>query len=81
MSDQEDTLYQHITAGEWDEVESLRVAAHEDGSGEQFDQDYLNAYAHYQRDHEMPEEERVQATAEVVETENNEAQEGVEVEE
>jgi hypothetical protein len=73
-TEQEDELYQAITAGDWDKVEVMRVSANESGDLEVIDQfaiDYTNAYAHYQADHEMPEEEREQATAEKVKTENN----------
>ena len=37
--------------------------------------EWQDAYSRYQSDHEMPEEERVAATAELVETENAQASE------
>ena len=40
---------------------------------EQYEIDYANAHAHYQADHEAPEDEREQATAEQVADENEAA--------
>lgn len=77
MTDQEDTIYTYLHKGELEEIKSLRSGAQESGPDAmaQFEVDYEVAYQHYQADHEMPEEERVQATAEGVEVQNQEAQE------
>jgi predicted short-subunit dehydrogenase-like oxidoreductase (DUF2520 family) len=67
---QETALYEAMTAGDWDTVEEMRQAAVEADELEQYDVDYQNAYAHYQADHEMPEDQREAHTADQVEDEN-----------
>lgn len=81
-TEQEATLYDHMHAGEWDQIEDLRQEAYaapipesKDGEQmatptEQFDTDHANAYTHYQADHEPSEEEREENTREQTEGEN-----------
>jgi len=69
-TDQETALYDALTIGDHDAIEQMREDA---SDAEQFEVDYAYAHAHYQADHEAPEDEREQATAEVVEAENDEA--------
>lgn len=82
-TEQEDVLYDHMTAGEWDAIEELRADAYaadptppdpvpEDWlpPAEQFDTDYGYAYGHYQADHEAPEAAREVATKVEVSEEN-----------
>jgi len=82
-TEQETAIYDAMTAGDWDTVDELRQDAYaadqtppdpepDDWSSpaEQFEADHLNAHAHYQADHETPEVQRVENTADVVEDEN-----------
>jgi hypothetical protein len=82
-TDQETALYEAMTAGDWDTVEEMRQEAAEADPAppdpvpddwlppvDQYEVDYANAYAHYQADHEMPEEQREENTAEQVTDEN-----------
>jgi len=70
VTGQETALYEAMTAGDWEAVETMRADAVEADAVEQFDVDYANAYAHYQADHEMPEDQREAHTADQVEDEN-----------
>lgn len=76
-TEQETELYNAMTAGDWDVIDDAREAAYNDEDpdvGTQFDEDYANAHAHYQGDHEAPQDEREQATAEQVDDENDVAE-------
>ena len=42
----------------------------------QYDEDYAHAHAHYQADHEAPEVDRIENTADHVDDENLEARDG-----
>lgn len=70
---QEDQLYEAFTNGDVGRIEELRDAVTDAEEVQQFNLDYQNAWMHYQKDNETPAEERVQATAEVVQTENENA--------
>lgn len=84
---QEDDLYKALTKGDHDAMKQMRQDAYTadqtppslpppegwETPAEQFDIDYQNAHAHYQTDHEMPEGDREQATAEQVQEENTAA--------
>ena len=72
----EDALYEAMSAGNWDAVDEARADAYEDGAGEQFEADHAAAHARYQADHETSEQDRIEQTAETVETENTEAPDG-----
>jgi hypothetical protein len=80
MSNQEDEIYNALNEGDWETIYRLRDESDEDSEHVQFKIDYNNAYAHYQSDHEMPEEDRVELTAEKVEEENEIAPEVIEEE-
>jgi hypothetical protein len=79
-TDQEQQIWDHLEAGELDAIDALEDAAYRDQPAElpagevtpveQFDVDYRNAYAHYQDAHEPPEAERIENTAETVDTQN-----------
>ena len=81
-TEQEQALYDHMHAGEWEQIEQLRADAYaapppeaKDGEqmitpAEQFDEDHANAYTHYQADHEAPEKAREAATKAQVQDEN-----------
>lgn len=86
ITEQENALYEYMTAGDWDTVDQLRQDAYtadptppdplpEDWlpPREQFDADYAAAHAHYQADHEAPEEAREAATKEQVHEQNTDA--------
>jgi hypothetical protein len=74
MTDQETILYEALSSGNWDLIDAMRPGDNsEPDLHEEFEVDYKNAYDQYQRDHELPEEEREQLTTEVVEQENQEA--------
>ena len=86
-TDQETVLYDALTAGDHDTIADTREAAYslepeadtqpdELTPAEQFDEDYRNAHAHYQADHEAPEVDRIENTADAVEDENVEARDG-----
>jgi hypothetical protein len=83
---QEIALYSAMTAGDWDTVDQMRETAYtadqtppdpvpEDwlSPRDQFDVDYGYAYAHYQSDHEAPEQAREVATKVQVQEENADA--------
>ena len=81
---QEQAIWDHMEAGEWDEIDAMRQAAHDADPKPpetppppgwkppvaQYNIDHKNANAHYQDAHEVPEEEREVATAETVDEEN-----------
>lgn len=69
-TDNETAMYEAMSSGQWDLVWALQEEPN-------FWEDFNNANMHYQRDHEAPAEERVQATAEMVAVENAEAQEEI----
>jgi hypothetical protein len=84
MASQEDAIYQALQSQDFEAIDEMREEAYiapqfptefpMDSSWlspiDQFNQDYANANARFQADHEAPEEERVQATAEAVVVEN-----------
>jgi hypothetical protein len=70
-TEQEETLYLAMTAGDWDTITDAREATEDP---EQFETDYANAHARYQADHEAPEDEREAATIEQVDDENQTAE-------
>jgi hypothetical protein len=78
MTERETTLYEAMKSGDWDSITELQVAAQEAGDTD-FEADYLNAWIHYQADHDMPEEERADAMASLVEAENSNVEEGAKV--
>lgn len=80
-TDQETILYDAMTVGDWDTVNEMELDAalappdpdREAGeltAAEQYDVDYGHAHAHYQADHEAPEAERIENTADTVQDEN-----------
>lgn len=75
MTDQESAIYDYLNSGDHSAINDMRNDFEADNIEglKQFEVDYRNAYARYQADHEMPEEEREQATAELVKLENQEA--------
>ena len=77
-TEQETVIYDALTAGEHETIDTLRedAIAAGDTELEQFTVDYTNAYAHYQADHEAPERAREGATLAAVEDENTEASRG-----
>jgi len=90
ITPQENALYEAMSAGDWDTVDQMRADAYgaeqvpDEETGltpaQQFDVDYGYAYAHYQADHEAPEQAREAATKVEVHNENQDAaaaQEGV----
>lgn len=68
MSDNETLIYEAISSGDWDSFWDLQ-------SDLDFWTDYNNAYAHYQRDHETPAEERMELVEQAVAEENAHARE------
>lgn len=86
-TEQEIAIYEALTIGDHDAIEQMRKDAHESDQSPpsapppkgwhppvaQYNIDYQYAWNHYQADHEAPEDEREQATAEAVEAENDEA--------
>ena len=80
---QEQQIWDHMEAGEWDEIDAMRQAAHDADQKPpetppppgwlppvaQYNIDHKNANAHYQDAHESPEGERVENTAEQVDEE------------
>jgi len=88
-TEQETAIYDALTAGDHETIDDLRDTAYnadqiapEDAGedwrspAEQYDEDYRHAYGHYQSDHEAPERDRVEHTADVVQDENLEADDG-----
>jgi len=77
-TEQETAIYTALTDGDHETIDTLREDATEAGGDEleQFTVDYTNAYGHYQADHEAPERDRVEHTADVVQDENLEAPDG-----
>jgi len=71
-TEQETTIYDELNSGN---SMAVMIMQGETEDPEQFQIDYQNALARYQNEHEMPEEEREQATAEAVVEENTEARE------
>jgi DnaJ-domain-containing protein 1 len=72
-TEQEETLYLAMTAGDWDTIAAMHADTEPDDM-DQFETDYANAHARYQADHEAPEDEREQATIEQVDDENQTAE-------
>jgi hypothetical protein len=84
---QEQAIWDHMEAGEWDAIDQMRQDAHDADPKPpthppppewkppiaQFNIDHKNANAHYQDDHEPQEGEREQATAEAVAAQNDRA--------
>ena len=70
-TEQETLLYDAMTAGDWDTISDMSENTEDE---EQFQEDYANAHAHYQADHEAPQDEREQATVEQVADENDTAE-------
>lgn len=81
---QEEQIYEALTEGDQDTIAELRDDAYstapeadtqpdEPTPAEQYEIDYENAYARYQADHEAPEDQREQQTAEHVDDENQTA--------
>jgi hypothetical protein len=66
-TEQENTIYEALMAGDTETVEELRSTA------AQFPTDFSNAHMRYQAEHEIPEEDRMSNTAEQVERENADA--------
>ena len=85
---QEQAIWDHMEAGEWEEIDALRQAAQEADQDPpshpppegwkppiaQYQIDHKNAHAHYQDAHEAPEAERVENTEDAVTDENAEAE-------
>lgn len=84
-TEQEDALYDHMHAGEWEDIDRRRQEAYDPPSisdrasvdpgsaptpREQFDLDHRYALGRYHADHEAPESERQENTAVLVEDEN-----------
>jgi hypothetical protein len=84
-TEQENELYRALMADDVETVEQLRTAAYDAdqehdetgvaGPRQQFDTDYGFAHQRYQEDHEIPEDQREQHTADQVEDENTAARE------
>jgi hypothetical protein len=83
-TEQETALYEALTEGDHDTIADMREDAYsappdpdreadELTPAEQYDLDYQNAWTHYQADHEAPEDEREEQTADEVQDENQEA--------
>lgn len=84
---QEQTIWDHMEAGEWDAIDDMRQAAHDADQKPpsqppppgwrppiaQYNIDHKNAHLHYQEAHEPPEPEREQNTRAAVERENEQA--------
>ena len=84
---QEQTIWDHMEAGEWEEIDAMREAAHDADQRPpetppppgwkppvaQYNIDHKNANAHYQDHYEAPEPEREANTAAAVQGENEEA--------
>jgi hypothetical protein len=84
---QEQTIWDHMEAGEWDAIDELRQAAMDADQKPpetppppgwrppiaQYQIDHKNAHAHYQDHYEPPDGEREAATAAAVERENEAA--------
>lgn len=81
---QEQTIWDHMEAGEWDQIGALHdtatippytppdpAPADWEPGPDQWNRDYANATAHYQDAHEASEEERAANTADHVEAEND----------
>jgi hypothetical protein len=77
-TDREDEIFALMMDGDWDEIQAMKDAI---GKGKttpenieeedlQFNDDYLNAYNHYQDNHEAPAEERAENVKIKVEEEN-----------
>lgn len=90
VTPQETALYDALTVGDHDTIETMREAADTadqappdpvpDGwlaPAEQYDVDYDNAWSHYQADHETPENQREILTVVDVQQENHDAMEGL----
>lgn len=65
-TDQEQAIWDHLEAGEHDDIEQLRTdaasAPGEVSASDQFNTDYANAWAHYQEENEMSEKDREKNT-------------------
>lgn len=70
ITQQEQAIFDHMNAGEWDDIMVLRETAREAGEEDRFQADFESAKAHYDEQHEAPVTERVANTAAVVEIEN-----------
>ena len=88
---QEQAIWDHMEAGEWDAIDAMRDAAQSADQKPpsqppppgwhppiaQYQIDHKNAHAHYQDHYEPPEPEREANTAVAVERENADAREVV----
>jgi len=72
---QETQIYQALGDGDHDTITQLQADAAAAGPDEldQYNVDYANAWGRYQADHEPPQAQRVQNTAEQVTDENQAA--------
>ena len=72
-TEQENEMLALMEAGEWNDIQAMKLSTitnKEPEDIEQFKEDETNAYAHYQANAEVPEEERVANTQVKVEEEN-----------
>ena len=74
-TEQETVIYEALSSGNHDAIDQMSEDATAAGGEElaQYETDYQNAWAHYQADHEAPEDEREAQTAEEVQDENQTA--------
>jgi len=73
--EREDLLFSALMDGDMDAIDNMLLEAIQNDDMAGYTEDFQAAQVRYQEEHEMPEEEREQNTAEAVEEENSEAQE------